>query len=126
MYLKAIELGSKIALKNIAITFYNNNELDPDYEESANYYYRHYKETDDETSKQKFSNIVKTKKISWKIDYHPFWISKRGLDDRIVTVLLISRFRDFSVLNETKIVMVKGVSLNIIKFLCHFSQKIVK
>ena len=73
-------------------------------------------------------------KTFWEPQIHSFWIhainikhlsfsssSSSNLTSQIITLFLVSKFRSFSCSSVVKDTFVKGLTLKIIQFLCHFS-----
>ena len=123
LFERSTKLGCTIAMSNLAWVYQCCENIEKDLEKSAHYYFRHFVCEKSETSKKKLISILHDHKITWKMDYHPFWNSQDGLDLQILTILCISKSRSSSAFPIVKFVFVKGISINIIKFLCHFRQK---
>jgi hypothetical protein len=60
--------------------------------------------------------------IVWRKEYHIYWKKDQLLNQQIVFLLLLSKFRrDFNnqILNN---LLINGITINIIKYLCHFTS----
>ena len=75
-----------------------------------------------EECKEKFLHLLSENLICWRKEYHQYWNKKNNLDDEIFTILLISKFRKFSKKKAVKFIMIKGIVMDIIKYLCHFQD----
>lgn len=87
-----------------------------------------YYEVNDErlTIMLSLDDIHKKNKVEWRKECHQLWNfeNKEEIDEVILTVLLVSKHRKESSFVGTKL-LVKGITMYIIKFICHLNQKIV-
>lgn len=101
-----------------------------DLELAAHYYFLGMRQGD-EVCRDSFLDILSRGEVNWKTEYHTFWnsdmVEDNGklvyLDDQIMCLLLISHNRKFSKYEYLE-AFVKGISMNVIKFLCHARQAI--
>ena len=126
---KAIELLEKaVKLKNhIAANFlsniYENGEkgfVEIDVEKAAHYCFLYVEISKDLPSI--FENFLKKYKVEWKMQYHVYWCTPNDLNDQIRTILLISKHKNLSTSDLVPNLIVKGIAIQIIKYLCHFKQ----
>ena len=86
------------------------------------YLYKLFRLKNDDFSKRQFVILLNSNKIEWKKDYHCFWNSKNALNQQIIHLLLISKFRFHSSNKLIRILFVKGICFELIKFLSHYNQ----
>ena len=121
-YEKAVEYGDLNSLTILGNIYYTGDGVAKDFEKSAFYFFQKFK-------KNKSSNALKKLfdycLINWKPEYHQFWNCSinLNLNEKILFLLLISKNRKESSLQNVDCIMVKGITMNIIKFLCHFCEK---
>eukprot|EP01091_Cochliopodium_minus_P006082 TRINITY_DN15962_c0_g1_i1.p1 TRINITY_DN15962_c0_g1~~TRINITY_DN15962_c0_g1_i1.p1 ORF type:complete len:453 (-),score=108.50 TRINITY_DN15962_c0_g1_i1:10-1368(-) len=73
--------------------------------------------------KDQLKNLINTKVINWNKNYHIYFPFKFDLVNKILTTLLcVSKFRKESSHKYLHNVIVTGISMNIISFLCNFLQ----
>ena len=72
--------------------------------------------------KEKFLQVLHKNKVEWKEVYHVHWNGEEGLNDQILTILLVSKFRRESK-NKIVYTFVKGLSMKFVKYLCEFRKK---
>ena len=130
---KSIELledssrvGSVVATNNLAAIFESGKDVAVNLEKSAFYYFKSFNfhseiEKNKIYFKQKFDSIISGLRVEWRREYHRFWSLLPSSNQQIFALLLISKYRALSNIKETNF-FVKGVMMNIIKFLCHFQQ----
>ena len=123
-YEKGCDLNNYECLVNLANLYKKGNEVPIDLEKSCSYLLRACFVSEDNVDfvKIQLLRIISTKKVEWRTEYHEFWGKQDLLDKQIVVLLLISKNRKESIKEESK-VLVKGIIMKIIKFLCHFRQK---
>ena len=119
-------MGDSQSLFELAKIYHNGNEMiDVDLDKSAFYYYKCYKLN----KKKRFESLLilkknfKQNKINWREEFHLFWMSTPELNNQIIAILLSSKHRKESKMESVRKYLVKGISKNIIKFLCHLKQK---
>lgn len=122
LFEKSSDSGYREATKNLALIFEN---FEVNLDKAAFYFYKLFHSESDlekkETFREKLFEIISFQKTTWKKEYHCLWRASDCLDDQIFALLLVSKFRQDSSLKHTGY-LVKGVMMNIIKFLCHFHQ----
>ena len=129
LYLKAAELNSVKAMFFLSDIFENKSnlkEVQTDYDKSTFFLFKALENNSNQCDKEFFESHllerIQRLKVNWKKEYHSFWKSEKGLNQQIITILLISKFRSLAFPPIVSKVLVKGITLNIVKFLCHFRQ----
>ena len=117
---KASEMGSSIATMNLGFYY---KDIEKDFDQSALMFHKASLRKDEQatTSVKLLNTIISTNKIVWAPFYHKYWVSDGSLNGSILVLLLISKFRNKSCFRFVNS-LVKGVTMNIVKFLCHFEQ----
>ena len=77
----------------------------------------------DFTVKKYFLKILQKKKVNWREEYHIYWKSENDLNQQILLILLASKFRKQSNDQLISSVLVKGIAMKTIKFICHQKQE---
>ena len=95
-----------------------------DLEEAANYLHKAYKSTLN-LGFNSFQKILHSGQVSWRKEFHEYWKGETGLNEQILCLLLSSKSKSSSTNHTVKSILVTGVVLNIVKFLCHLRQNIV-
>ena len=102
-----------------------NSVLQVDFEKSATLLYNAFFSEKNLVYKNNFLNLIHNEKVNWRPEFHEHWKNEVGLNQQIVTLLLISKNR-FSSFFQFVNIFVKGIALNVIKFLCHLRQSFEK
>lgn len=98
-----------------------------DLEKSASLFFKAFSlDNNHPSSKKEFLNLICCNKIFWKPEYHPFWKAQLDLNKIILFFLLISKFRKESSNKLVSLFLVKGITINIVKFLCHLKQVLIE
>jgi hypothetical protein len=64
--------------------------------------------------------ISKYKEILWNTELHKYWLQDiSDLNLIVITLLLISKYRRQSNSDIVKTVMIRGITINVIKYYCH-------
>ena len=123
LYEKSHLLGNIYATNNLALLYELGDGVEKDFDKAAFYYHKSYLLSKESPSpNHKLSTILKSKKVNWCKEYHQFWDAAPLLNSQIVLLFLVSKFRNESSLPYV-LSMVKGITLKIVKYLCHFQQK---
>jgi TPR repeat protein len=67
--------------------------------------------------------ILSQKLVEWETKLHEYWDVSKEVNEKIICILLISKHRKESS-NKNGDFLVKGITINIIKYLCHFTQEL--
>ena len=129
LYEKAASLGNCFAMKNLASIYEKGLKgVAIDFEKSAFHYFKLYKTNNENTALESFLNIISFEKVTWQPEYHHHWKSKspQKLNQQIITLLLISRSKNNSKKKFVSSMFIKGISMKVIRFLCHANQEIAK
>lgn len=123
----AADLGINESMKKLIELERRDTVVELDYDKVAKYYLYFLKNSignfyESLIYERPFKNFLSKKLANWREELHKHWKCYDLLDHQISTLLLISKFRRESVMKEC-LVLVKGVMMKIIKFLCHFSQE---
>ena len=128
LYERAIKLGELKALYNLAIIYEKGDvdcKIEPDFIKCCSLLYQRFSSDDDKASKRRFLYLIEKeqKNLVWRTDYHIYWKKDINLNKKINLILLISKNRNVLSKDNSLIkhVFVKGISFEIIKYLCHFS-----
>ena len=127
LYENAIKLGEPNAYFNLALIYELGDlesNIERDADKACSLYFQSFSNYDLETSKLRFLYIIENQaeKIVWKTEYHQFWKKDTLSQNQIISLLLISKHR-LKLQNKTlQSVLVKGITMNVIKYLCHFSS----
>ena len=136
-YHLASERNHFFSSKILACKYRDGDEkfgIKKDPEKSAYYYFKNFRFGDDsdtfdsysiskQDSKLQFFYLIHHNKVEWRKEYHVYWKSEENLNQKIIILLLISKFKR-EIHNRTiSQILVKGIVMKIIKYLCHFTQK---
>jgi tetratricopeptide (TPR) repeat protein len=90
-----------------------------DINEACKYYSMYF--SNNSLSPDKLIRLINNNKsIIWKSYLHKYWhTDKTLLDDTILLLLLISRYRRQSNIDKLQSVMIKGITMKVIKYVCH-------
>ena len=129
LYEKSIELKSLRGLYNLGLVYEFGNEyekIEKDFNKSCSLYYQRFCADQSSNANERLSNLIRenTNQIIWRTEYHTFWPKKNNLNQNIIFVLLISKHRKQLGNQTLNGVFLKGISFQIIQFLCHVSPKI--
>jgi TPR repeat protein len=120
-YSMAIAKGHIDSIYNIANIFKNGyGGIEKDVDKALEYFYTGMMKKDSDCSLQ-FKEMISTEHVKWEPKYHIHWPNIENFNDKIILLLLISKNRKQSKKKEIQ-VMVKGITMLIIKYLCHFCQ----
>ena len=99
------------------------NGIEMDLDKACFFIFKRYISDFDPKYQSKFLNFIDNHQnfVVWKTDYHPFWKKDKSLNRIIVLLLLISKFRKQIPNPFLHNAFLKGITMNVIKFLCHFS-----
>ena len=123
---KASFHGNIKATSSLAILYLKGKDkIDKDLEKSGFYFHKAHLLKQTESSKEKLLNFFTNYKVEWKTEYHPFWNGSQGLNNQITVLILISKNRIHSRSQIVKQLFVRGICLNVVKYLCHFNQKLI-
>jgi hypothetical protein len=117
---KSASLGNKEALKTLSIKYNEGFGVSKDFEKSFFYLFKYFSLNRDETSELLLKNMIQSRCVGWEKDHHFLW-KNNVLDQKIVTILLISKNRfkfGIPLLNN---LMANGISMLMIKYLCFMS-----
>eukprot|EP01091_Cochliopodium_minus_P018100 TRINITY_DN725_c0_g1_i1.p1 TRINITY_DN725_c0_g1~~TRINITY_DN725_c0_g1_i1.p1 ORF type:complete len:351 (-),score=68.37 TRINITY_DN725_c0_g1_i1:38-1090(-) len=120
-YNNAASKGNLTGLSNLVTLFINHKK---DLNKAVHYLYKLYKlenQTNYFNCKNRLMDIISTSKIEWNKDHHIFWRFNQGLNDQLITLLLVSKYRDESTKDEGYVLSFEVVMV-LIKFLCQFKQ----
>ena len=127
LYEKAVNFNIFKAMNNLALIYENAVEnVKIDLDKAAHLYFKSFKMDGKQNDIfQKFKNLVDSKKIEWKMEYHIYWIDKDNqlLKKQILIVLLISKMRNLSKKDFVPNMIVKGIAIKVIKYLCESKNK---
>ena len=126
LYERAVELEDFNCTFNLAILYQKGEEnknvkIEIDLDKSAHYYFKS-DQLGDENGKEQLIWIIQNNKINWKEEYHVFWKGESDLNRQILMILFVCKFRKNSNDKLISSILVKGISVKIIKFLCHLKQ----
>jgi TPR repeat protein len=71
---------------------------------------------------ENLKEILSQKYVEWREDLHKYWNPSKEVKGKIIYLLLISKNRKESS-NHLCSFLVKGITINIIKYFCHFTQE---
>ena len=127
---RAAERGDKEAAEKLGNFFYSGELVEKDLEKAARYFFacptrrRRYKFRFVEENHTQFTLLVTKKLVNWRSEYHKYFFRGgiKHVNPKIVTLLLVSNERKNS--NFTQVYCFnKGITMNVIKFLCNLSQQ---
>ena len=128
LFERAIKLGNTYSMYNLALIYDKGDKeskLERDVEKSCFLFYQCFKGNHpNPKSKIFFRNLIdkEQNKIIWRKEYHTYWKKKDLLNPKIILLLLISKHRkDFQNITING-VFLKGITMEMIKYLCHFSK----
>ena len=126
LYERASSLGNKIAIFQLGEIYEKGDvesKLEQDFEKACFLYFSGFTNFKDDYSQQKFIELIiqKRDQIIWRKEYHIYWDKSEKLNQQIVPVLLVSKHRKESKIKKMESVFVKGITMNIIKYLCQYS-----
>lgn len=125
---KSMELLEKVAnmgdIDTIGFLAYiYKEEKPPNYEKSAYYAFAALNlclEKDKEKYKNTLHQNLNTLKVEWRTEYHSFFdFGDVNINKKIICLYLCSKHR-----GTNNKFMVRGITIKIIKYLCHVEQKI--
>ena len=135
---KAVELYEKAIFYSHPIAFYNlalilesgdkDGQVEIDLNRACFLYYSCFNLRDaiyKEDTKKKFVDLIdkEQNQIVWRTEYHPYWKKNEFLNKQIIILLLICKHRKESTTDLVSTVLIKGIAINLIKYLCHFPLK---
>ena len=127
-YEKAISMGQKDSIYNLALIYEmgdeENGKIEKDINRACSLYYKAFMSFgQDEIYKKKFLKQfeIHQNEIVWRKEYHIYWKKDEHLNTKIFLILLISKKRRETKNKVLDAVLVKGITINIIKYLCHIS-----
>jgi TPR repeat protein len=125
-YQKSIQYNNFLSMFFLA-SIYENAEaysLQKDFDLITFYYFKNYQLSNiyQDFALRRLISIIENHKIEWKEEYHIYWKSTNDLNNQILVILLSSKFRKNSKYNIVSNILVKGITMKIIKFICHFNQ----
>ena len=124
-YEKAIENKEYSVYHDLGLIYeYGNvdSNVEIDLDKSLFYYSKAISHGFD-VSKKRIPFLLRTNQniINWKKDFHSDWKKNQLINSEILYLLLVSKFRKEMSNKLIEDVMVNGIALQIIKFLCHLS-----
>ena len=128
LFERAVQMNNPTATYNLA-ELYSKGEKDEhitiekDLDKAAYYYYKSSR-MDVIHRDGVLVNLIQRNKLNWREEYHVYWNASKKINKQILMILLASKFRKQSNDQLVSSVLVKGIAMNIIKFLCHFKQVI--
>lgn len=135
---KCAQLNCSTAYCQLSLYYKNgdeNEELEKDIDKAAFFMLKSFlfqKNNENQKLSKELLEFISTNRIEWKPEYHIYWNAssslntfydfKSDLDQQVFIVLCISKFRFSSNNFSVRSLLVKGISLLVIKFLCHFKH----
>ena len=126
LYEKSIEFNNTDLMYNLALVYkigdYDKKvKIEIDLDKAAHYLLKS-SLLGDMDCMNNLKYLVQMEKLNWRKEYHIYWKSENDLNQQILLILLVSKFRKQSKYQFVSSVLVKGISINIIKLLCHQKQ----
>ena len=123
---KAIQMGNDKSIRHLATIYENGDEefkIERDVDKSCSIYFQSCDTERRKKSKSIFRIFISqyVKEITWKKEYHSYWPKEKILNDQIILILLISKYRKEFRNRLFDSVFLKGISFKIIQFLSHIS-----
>jgi TPR repeat protein len=119
---RSCELGLSDAHYRLAM-IYKDFKNDPEKSASNFFHVANRKENINcNFSKVEFKKFVTQKLIQWTTEYHSLWEGQEGLAEKIFVLLLVSKHRNSSRSKHLRH-LTKNVTVQIVKYLCHYLQK---
>ena len=119
LFQKACNLGDVNAMKKYGEILKEQGN----YDKSAYHFYNYFMLKNQKKFQYLILDLVRENCVTWKPEYHRFWChDKLVLNSQIVVLLLVSKHRKNSSIVNSKNLLIKGVIIIVIRFLCHFSQ----
>ena len=124
---KSFRFGCFKSLSVLALIYERGDKqsnIERDVDKACYLYFQSFHYYHFQSSKDSFLFLVEKEqdRIVWKSEYHPYWRKSPKLNHTILIVLLISKYRN-NVRNKIfQQVFLKGISMKIIKYLCHSSS----
>ena len=130
LYEKAIEFGESYSLFNLALIYeFGNKEekIDIDINRACSLFFQRILIDEDEKSKNRFEDLIlkHQNQVVWRKDYHLYWKTKENktsFNQKIILLLLISKHKKDLKNKNLNFVFVRGITIEIIKYFCHFSS----
>jgi TPR repeat protein len=123
LYEKAANLRNYDAMNELGKIYKDGveNVIEKDTEKAVLYFYKSFKEG---KLNYALDNLQKTLElnVTWKREFHIYWPSSPLLFSQVFVLIILSKFRSFSLFPFVSQFFVKGVTMKIIQFLCHFQQ----
>ena len=127
LYEYGCSLNNIYAMYNLAFLYKEGDQgakIERDINKACSLYFQRFSVDDHQSSMKHLMEIFKNSQneIVWRQEYHTFWNKESNLNPKIIFLLLISKHRN-EMKNKPLIkgVFVKGITLKISKYLCHFS-----
>ena len=127
-YEQSIQMGDKNAMNNIANMYEFAVGIPKNLSKAAFYYFSSMK-LKDMNSQIKFFDIINHSNVEWRSEYHVHWPKSEMLNQQIICLLLISKFRNQIQKKEVGLILSilsKVVAMEIISYLCQLEKKLTK
>ena len=125
LYEKGAEKGNLEAIQVLDLLCRDGGVVKEEVDKVASYFLRSH-------SYEELEDLISTRKVHWTKELHRCWLlgpqfrkERKELNLAVLTLLLVSNQRGLSKFAYVSS-MVKGVTTDVIKFLCHFTNEKMK
>lgn len=124
-YTRSAELGEVDSMVALGEIYRDGEEKLPvDHEKSFEWFYKAFKFyfqndlTEQFFIDKQLRRLVSLRRIKWKEEFHKFWTFKQDFTEKLILLLMISKYRP----TKMRLIIPKGIIMLIIQNMCHLEQ----